>query len=53
MAKEGNVIFKTGKKSEILIQRVLNLTTDKNDLVLDSFFWGQALYKNRNRRTCG
>jgi|LQAB01.1.fsa_nt_gi adenine-specific DNA-methyltransferase len=37
MAKEGNVIFKTSKKTEMLIQRVLNLATDKNNLVLDLF----------------
>lgn len=35
--KEGNVSFPKGKKPEYLIKRVLELTTDKGDLVLDSF----------------
>lgn len=37
IAKEGNVKFKKGKKPERLIKRCLELTTDKDDLVLDSF----------------
>ena len=35
--KEGSVKFPKGKKPESLIQRVLELTTSTNDIVLDSF----------------
>lgn len=35
--QEGGVNFKNSKKPEKLIERILNLTTQKNDLVLDSF----------------
>lgn len=35
IANEGGVRLKNGKKPEILIKRVLELTTDENDLVLD------------------
>lgn len=35
--KEGNVSFPKGKKPEHLIKRVLEMTTDVGDLVLDSF----------------
>lgn len=35
--KEGNVSFPKGKKPESLIKRVLELTTDEGDLILDSF----------------
>lgn len=34
---EGGVDFKNGKKPEALINRVLEMTTSKGDLVLDSF----------------
>ena len=37
IAKEGGVTFKKGKKPEKLIQRVLLLSTNPGDLVLDSF----------------
>ena len=37
IAKEGGVDFKRSKKPEKLIQRILELSTDENDLVLDSF----------------
>lgn len=37
LTKEGQVQFPNGKKPEALVQRVLELITDKNDLVLDSF----------------
>lgn len=37
LTKEGNVKFPDGKKSERLINRIIYMTTDKNDLVLDSF----------------
>lgn len=35
--KEGAVTFSGGKKPEQLIQRILEMTTEPNDLVLDSF----------------
>lgn len=35
--KEGNVTFPKGKKPEHLIKRVLEIATEKGDLVLDSF----------------
>ena len=37
IAKEGQVTFKKSKKPEALIRRLLELTTNENDLVLDSF----------------
>lgn len=37
IAKEGGVTFKKGKKPERLIQRILQLSTNPGDLVLDSF----------------
>lgn len=37
LTKEGSVKFPNGKKPETLLQRVLELTTNTNDLVLDSF----------------
>lgn len=37
LAKEGGVDFPRGKKPEKLIQRCLELSTQKGDLVLDSF----------------
>ena len=37
IAKEGGVQFKNSKKPEMLIGRVLDLSTKKGDLVLDSF----------------
>ncbi|WP_286262229.1 site-specific DNA-methyltransferase [Thalassotalea atypica] len=35
--KEGGVKFPNGKKPEALLKRVLEMSTDKGDLVLDSF----------------
>lgn len=35
--KEGGVVFPKGKKPEALIKRILELTTEPGDLVLDSF----------------
>lgn len=35
--KEGNVSFPKGKKPEYLIKRVLEISTDEGDLVMDSF----------------
>jgi len=37
IANEGEVTFRKGKKPERLIKRCLELTTNPNDLVLDSF----------------
>lgn len=37
IAKEGGVTFRKGKKPEKLVKRCLELTTNKGDLVLDSF----------------
>lgn len=37
LTKEGNVIFANGKKPELLVSKVIELTTNENDLVLDSF----------------
>lgn len=34
-SKEGKVELENGKKPEALLQRILDMTTDKNDLVLD------------------
>jgi adenine-specific DNA-methyltransferase len=36
-AKEGNVAFPKGKKPESQIRRILLMTTNENDIVLDSF----------------
>lgn len=37
LTKEGNVVFNNGKKPELLISRILEMSTNPNDLVLDSF----------------
>jgi adenine-specific DNA-methyltransferase len=37
LTKEGNVLFPNGKKPELLISRILEMSTNENDLVLDSF----------------
>ena len=37
VTKEGGVLFPNGKKPETLVQRVFNMATDENDIVLDSF----------------
>lgn len=37
LTKEGNVLFPNGKKPELLISRILEMSTNPNDLVLDSF----------------
>ena len=36
-AKEGNVVFPKGKKPESQIRRILLMSTNKDDIVLDSF----------------
>lgn len=38
---EGNVSFPTGKKPEMLLYRIINMTTQTNDIVLD-FFGGSG-----------
>lgn len=38
---EGGVSFKNGKKPEKLLERIIQLTTNKNDLVLD-FYLGSG-----------
>ena len=37
IAKEGGVTFQNGKKPERLIKRILELCTNENDIILDSF----------------
>lgn len=37
LTKEGNVQFPNGKKPEELIRRIIELSTTKNDLILDCF----------------
>lgn len=37
ISNEGGVTFKKGKKPEKLLQRILQLSTEENDVVLDSF----------------
>lgn len=37
LTKEGNVQFPNGKKPEALVQRFIEMITDKDDYVLDSF----------------
>lgn len=37
LASEGEVIFRNGKKPEKLIERIINLYTERGDIVLDSF----------------
>ena len=37
LTKEGNVVFPNGKKPEALLERILMMTTNENDYVLDSF----------------
>lgn len=37
LTKEGKVVFPNGKKAERLISRILTMSTNRGDLVLDSF----------------
>ena len=37
LTKEGDVQFPNGKKPEMLLQRIFNMVTEEDDLVLDSF----------------
>ncbi len=53
---EGSVSFKKSKKPEALIKRVLELTTDEGDIVLDSFLGSgttTAVAHKMNRRWIG
>lgn len=56
VTKEGQVKFKSGKKTEGLIQRVIEMASDENDIVLD-FFMGsgttQATALKMKRRFIG
>jgi adenine-specific DNA-methyltransferase len=56
IAREGEVEFKNGKKPEKLIQRVFEMTTNPNDLILDSFLGSgttAAVAHKMNRRYIG
>lgn len=56
ISKEGKVTFKKSKKPEALIRRILELTTNENDLVLDSFLGSgttAAVAHKMNRRYIG
>lgn len=56
IAKEGNVIFKNSKKPEHLISRIINLATEDDDYVLDSFLGSAttvAVAHKMNRRWIG
>jgi adenine-specific DNA-methyltransferase len=35
LSKEGNTVFESGKKPEELLKKVLEISTDKNDIILD------------------
>jgi adenine-specific DNA-methyltransferase len=37
LENEGGVVFKKGKKPETLLKRIIDMSTEKNDWVLDSF----------------
>lgn len=53
---EGDVYFKNSKKPERLIFRILNMFTDPNDIVLDSFLGSgttAAVAQKMNRRWIG
>ena len=56
VAPEGGVTFQNGKKPEKLIQRILNLVTDEEDIILDSFLGSGttvAVAHKMNRRWIG
>lgn len=56
LTKEGNVVFPNGKKPEALISRILEMTTNENDLILDSFLGSGttcAVAHKMNRRYIG
>lgn len=56
IANEGGVVFKNGKKPELLIKRILELFTNENDIVLDSFLGSgttAAVAHKMNRKWIG
>ena len=56
IAKEGSVVFKRSKKPEAQVKRVLEMATNENDLVLDSFLGSgttAAVAHKMNRRYIG
>ena len=56
LTKEGNVEFANGKKPEYLISQILSMTTQEEDIVLDSFLGSgttAAVAQKMNRRYIG
>lgn len=56
LTKEGDVEFPNGKKPEVLIRQILEMTTSENDLILDSFLGSgttAATAHKLNRRWIG
>ena len=56
LTKEGNVEFPNGKKPEALIQRILEMTTNRNEIILDSFLGSGtsiAVANKMNRKWIG
>lgn len=56
LTKEGNVAFPNGKKPEALISRIFDISTNENDLVLDSFLGSgtvAAVAHKMNRKYIG
>ena len=56
LTKEGSVRFANGKKPEKLLERIIKLSTEKGDLVLDSFLGSgttAAVAHKMNRRYIG
>ena len=56
LTKEGNVVFPSGKKPEQLVARIIEMATEPNDLVLDSFLGSgttAATAHKLNRRWIG
>lgn len=56
LTKEGNVEFPNGKKPEALIQRIFEMTTNENEIILDSFLGSGtsiAVANKMNRKWIG
>ena len=56
LTKEGNVEFPNGKKPEALIQRIFEMTTNRNEIILDSFLGSGtsiAVANKMNRKWIG
>jgi adenine-specific DNA-methyltransferase len=56
LTKEGNVQFPNGKKPESLLERIISLSTDEGDIVLDSFLGSGttvAVANKMNRKWIG